>query len=364
MKNTLIAMDLAKSIFHVVIFNQAGKEQRKRKLRRSEVMRFFAQQEPCQVAMEACGTSHYWGRQLRSLGHQVVLLPPQHVKAYQRGQKNDYNDARAIADAAYHGSIRPVRVKTVEQQDQQVFHRLRKRCSRNLTATSNQLRSLLLEYGIAIPLGINSVCEEIPRILEDTENGLSARCRDLFRMQYNELLSIRAQLQWYDEELKHQAKEDDICRRLCEIPGFGPVNSSAIKDWMGDGKQFKRGRCASAALGIIPRQHSSADKQRLGGITKRGDAYVRSLLIHGARSVVSRAKSKTDGLSLWINFLVARRGFNKAVVALANKMLRIAWVVIARNERYQKRGEESSLGIELGAGSSASCPSLSTSYGL
>ena len=347
MKNNLIAVDIAKNIFHIVVFNQAGTEQQKKMLRRGQLLNFFAQQARCRVAMEACASSHYWGRQLKSLGHEVVLLPPQHVKAYLRGQKNDYNDARAIAEAAYHGAIRPVRVKTVEQQDEQTFHRLRKHCSRELTSTSNQLRGLLGEYGIVIPLGISAVRRELPFILEDAENGLSTRCRDLLRMQYEKLLSISEQLHWYDEQLKRQAKEDDVCRRLCEMPGFGPVVSSAVKEWMGDGQQFKRGRCASAALGIVPKQHSSADKQRLGGITKRGDSTVRSLLIHDARSVVSAAKNKADGLSLWINNLVAKRGFNKAVVALANKLLRIAWVIIARNERYRPRDGECSSECKL-----------------
>jgi transposase len=335
MKDTLIGLDLAKTIFHCVAVNRAGKEQQRKKLRRSQMMRYFHRLEPCKVAMEACASSHYWARQFQALGHDVVLLPPQHVKAYLRGQKNDYNDARAIAEAAHHGSIKAVPIKSVTQQDEQAFHRIRKQLSSEQTRLTNQMRGLLAEYGIIMAQGEAVARREIPLILGDVDNGLSETLRGLIERQYQRFVDLDNELAWYQRHLQCQAKTDETCKRLCEIPAFGPVVSSAFKSWIGDGKQFKRGRDASAALGVVPRQHSTGGKEVLLGITKRGDSYMRSLLIHGARSVVMHAKKKTDPLSVWINQLVLTRGFNKAVVALANKLVRIAWVIVRHNERYQ-----------------------------
>jgi transposase len=335
MKDTILGLDLAKTIFHLVVVNRAGKELSRKKLRRSQVMQYFTQLDPCQIAMEACASAHYWARQFKAMGHEVRLLPPQHVKGYLRGQKNDYNDARAIAEAAHHGSIRAVPVKSVEQQDEQGFHRIRKQLSSEQTRLTNQMRGLIAEYGIIMAKGEAVARREIPLILGDAENGLSERFRELIARQYQRFLDLDEELAWYQQQLKQQAKTDETCRRLNELPAFGPVVSSAFKCWVGDGKQFKRGRDASAALGIVPRQHSTGGKVVLLGITKRGDSYMRSLVIHGARSVVTHAKKKTDPLSVWINRLVATRGFNKAVVALANKLIRIAWVIVARNESYK-----------------------------
>lgn len=335
MKDTTIGLDLAKNTFYLIVLDPKGNILRRKKLSRGQVLRYFVQQSPCTVAMEACRSANYWGRQLREMGHHVVLLPAQHVKAYLRGQKNDYNDARAIAEAALHGSIRPARIKSVEQQDEQAFHRLRQQNSGELTRMANQMRGLLEEYGIAVAQGISALRRAIPEILEDAENGLTERFRHLLNRQYHRFLALEEELSWFDKQLKKEAKEDDVSRRLCELPGFGPVVSSVFKSWLGDGKQFKRGRDASAALGIVPRQHSTGGKDRLLGISKRGDSYVRCQVIHGARAVVMRAPKKTDSLSLWINSVVARRGFNKAVVALANKLVRMAWVIVARQERYQ-----------------------------
>lgn len=333
--SSLIAIDIAKQVFHLVMFNAFGKPVSRKKLKRSQLRHFISRLPASQIVMEACGTSHYWGREFTALGHEVALLPPQHVKAYLRGQKNDYNDALAIGEAYSHGKIRSVPIKSIEQQDDQALHRIRKLWVRMEGDIARQLRSLLSEYGIVIPKGIAQVKTHIPLILEDSDNGLSWRCRTWIRQQYEGLLEIEKQCEWYDQELREQAKADEDCQRLQDVPGFGVVNSSALKSWMGNGSQFKQGREASSALGIVPRQHSSGDKQRLLGITKRGDKQLRSLIIHGARAVVARAKSKTDSLSQWINALVQRRGFNKAVVAYANKMVRIAWVILTRKECYR-----------------------------
>ena len=337
MNHTLIGLDLAKSVFHMIKLDRHGKLTWRKKFSRAQLKRYFANRQSTHIAMEACGSAHYWARLFESLGHTVALLPPKHVKGYLRGQKNDYNDAQAIAEAAYHGALRSVPVKSVPQQDEQAFHRMRSQCVGERTRVVNQIRGLLAEYGLVIPQGTTAVRKALPLILADAENGLTPRFRELLDRQYQRLVTLDEELGWYKAQLQQQSKHDEVCQRLQDIPGFGPVVSSAVKCWMGDGQQFRRGRDASAALGIVPRQYSSGDKERLLGITKRGDGYTRSQIINGARSVVIRAGGKTDALSCWIVHLVETRGFNKAVVALANKLIRIAWVVIARGERYQPR---------------------------
>lgn len=333
-KLTTIGIDLAKSIFSVVVLSPTGKLVLRRTLRRGQLLAFLAKHDTCVVAMEACGGSHHWARQVKALGHEVCLLPPQHVKGYQRGQKNDHNDALAIAEACQHGRIRPVRPKSVDQQDDQAFHAIRNGLSRERVRLVNQIRGLLTEYGLVVPKGVASLRKAIPGVLEDGENELSPRFRELLHRQYQRLLALDEELAWYDRRLKQSVQEDETCARLIEIPAFGPVVASAVKSWMGDGKQFKRGRDASAAMGLVPRQHTTGGKIVLAGITKKGDGYIRSLVIHGCRAVVARAQSKTDPLSRWIQRVKATRGTNKAIVALANKLIRVAWAVIARGERY------------------------------
>jgi transposase len=334
-KHTIIGFDIAKQVFHLMKIDRSGKQIQRKKLRRSQVLRYFAQQPAAHIAMEACASAHYWARELQALGHSVELLPAQHVKGYARGQKNDYNDARAIAEACLHGSIRPVVVKTVAQQDDQAMHRCRQQLIRERTALCNQLRGLVGEYGIVIPRGVASVRRRFVAILES--EALTPRLKTVLQRQYQRLLALDEELAWYDQRLEQLAKEDPVCQRLCASPGYGPVVSTAFKNWLGDGSQFRRGREASAALGVVPRQHTSGDKPLLLGITKCGDRYVRALMIHGARSVVRAAAHKDDALSQWINRLVARRGFNKAAVALANKMIRYGWVIVSRGESYQPR---------------------------
>lgn len=335
MNHTIIGLDVAKHIFHLVEINHMGKRVRRKTLRRPQMLAFFANLDQRTIAMEACSSAHYWARELMALGHRVQLLPAQHVKPYLRGQKNDYNDAQAIAEAAHHGVIRPVAVKTVEQHDVQALHRIRRQLVKEKTAMANQLRGLLSEYGICIRQGVGHIRRAIPLILEDADNGLTSSFRAMLDRQYQRLIALDEDIAWYQQQLEETAKRSAVCQRLMEVPGMGVINSSALLCWMGDGQQFNKGRDASAALGVVPRQHSSGGKPVLLGITKRGDAEVRTLVIHGARSVVIRAKGKTDALSQWVNRLVEKRGINKATVALANKLIRIAWVIVARGERYR-----------------------------
>lgn len=334
-KRKSIGIDLAKNVFYLFVLSQAGKPAGKKRLNRNNLLAWLAKQEPCAVAMEACGSAHYWARKISEMGHHVELLPPQHVKGYLRGQKNDYNDARAIAEASQHGAIRSVPIKTIEQQDEHTFLQMRQHVSAERTRLINHVRGLLGEYGVVLPVGSHILREKLPDILEDTDNNLTEFFRQLLRRQQERLKSLDEELAWYDKELKLKSQQDETCLRLMAAPGIGPVVSTAMKAWMVDGSQFKRGRDASAALGLVPRQHSTGGRNVLLGITKRGNRSLRSLVVHGARSVVSRAHNKNDKLSLWINRLVATRGKNKAVVALANKLVRIAWVIIARNETFK-----------------------------
>lgn len=333
-KHKTIGIDLAKSSFYLVTLNSQGKREGKTKLTRPKLLNFMVQQPACTVAMEACASSHHWAREIQKLGHRVQLLPAQHVKGYLRGQKNDYNDAQAIAEACQHGAIRPVAIKTIEHQDEQTFLQMRRHLSAERTRLINHVRGLLAEYGLVLKQGHSVLRKALPDILEDTRNDLTDRMRTLLHRQHSRLIAVDEELAWYDDQLKHDTRQDAVCQRLLKIPGFGPIVSKAVKSWMGDGKQFARGRDASAALGLVPKQFSTGGRNVLLGITKRGDSYVRGLVIHGARAAVRCAAGKDDALHQWINRLVATRGVNKATVALANKLIRIAWVVITRGENY------------------------------
>lgn len=332
---TTIGLDLAKNVFHVVGCDARGKVVLRKRLSRRQVRPWFAKQRRCLVGLEACGSAHYWGRELESLGHEVRLIPAQHVKAYLRGNKNDYNDALAIAEAVVRPEMRFVAIKTVEEQDIQALHRLRSGLIRERTALCNQLRGLLAEYGIVLPKGVAALKRRLPEVLEDAENGLSDRFRRLIHEAWQQLQALEARLKFYDEEVACVAKAHEACQRLQTIPGFGPVVASVFYSRIGHGEAFRRGRDVAASLGLVPRQHSSGGKEVLLGISKRGDSYLRGLLIHGARAVIRQAGNKSDRLSRWVRRLVERRGHNKAVVALANKLARIGWAVLAHQTTYR-----------------------------
>jgi transposase len=332
---TTIGLDLAKNVFHAICCDDRGKVIKKKMLRRSKLLAWFANLPQSLVGMEACASAHYWARELQSLGHQVKLIPPQHVKPFVRGNKNDYNDALAISEAVTRPEMRFVAIKTPQQQDIQALHRLRERRLRDRTALCNQVRGLLAEYGIVFPRGVNTLRKRIPEILEDGENGLSDFFRNMLSRSYQQLTQLDEHIDAYTQELEAYSRRDDACQRLRTVPGYGPIISSAFYSVVGNGEAYRRGRDVSASLGIVPRQHSSGGKNVLLGISKRGDRYLRSLLIHGARSVVIQAVNKEDALSRWINKIRATRGFNKAVVALANKLARIGWAILANNTVYQ-----------------------------
>ncbi len=334
---TTVGLDLAKTVFHVVCCDQHERQVKKKKLRRGQVLSYFANLPECLIGMEACASAHDWGRRLRELGHEVKLMPPQYVKPYLRGNKNDYNDAGAIAEAVRRPGMRFVTIKTVEQQDIQALHRLREARLGERTKLSNQIRGLLAEYGIVLPQGVNVVRKRIPEILEDGSNGLSDFFRRLLAHTYQQLQEADEHIDFYTEELNRHSQQDEAVARLQTVPGFGPIVASVFHSAVGDGKAFRRGRDVSASLGLVPKQHSTGGKPLLLGISKRGDRYLRSLLVHGARAVVRVAANKDDPLSRWINRIKAQRGFNKAAVALANKLARIGWAILRNNTVYQPR---------------------------
>ena len=334
-KITTIGLDLAKNIFHAVCCNQYGKIIRKKMLKRSQVLAYFANLPQCLVGMEACASAHYWARELQLMGHEVKLIPPQYVKPFVRGNKNDYNDALAIAEAVTRPEMRFVSVKTTQQQDVQALHRLRERRIQDRTALSNQLRGLLAEYGLILPVGVNVLRRRLPELLEDAENNLSDFFRRLLAQSYQQLQQLDEHIESYTQEIKRYNRQNEACQRLQTIPGYGDIVASVFLSVVGNGEAYQRGRDVSASLGLVPRQHSSGGKDQLLGISKRGDRYLRGLLVHGARAVASRAAGKDDRLSLWVTKLIAERGFNKAVVALANKLARIGWAVLAKNTVYQ-----------------------------
>jgi transposase len=334
MKITTIGLDIAKRFFHVVCCNEQGRLINKKMLTRAQVLAFFQKQPTCLVALEACATSHYWAREIQKCGHKVKLIPPQHVKAFLIGNKNDYNDALAISVAANQLHIKSVGIKSIEQQDNQAQHKVRELAVKQRTALCNQIRGLIAEYGIILSQGVDHVRKTIPFILDDGSTQLSETFKTILRQLQAQLNALDTCIEAYSQLIVETVKSNAICQRIQTIPGFGPMVSSAYFNEVGNGAHYKRGRDVSASLGIVPKQHSSGGKDSLLGISKRGNSYLRCLLIQGAKAVVSRAGTKSDKLSQWINKLVKTRGHNRACVAYANKMARMAWAITVSGEDY------------------------------
>ena len=334
-KSMTIGIDLAKTIFFVVVLAPSGKEVHRKKLRRHQILAFLANHPKAVVAMEACSGAHYWAREIKAAGHEVKLLPPQHIKAYLRRQKNDYNDAEAIAEAAQYGRVRAVALKTVEQQLDQSMHRMRQALVADQTALVNRTRALLAEHGIIMPEGKANFRKTVVALLDDAENGVPWRLRELVDRQYQQYCVWEQELEWYKQQIEDRVHQDAVCRDLMSIPGYGEIVSSAFRCWIGDGQQFKNGRDASAAMGLVPKQYSTGGKIILGSITKCGDKHMRALIVHGARAFARVASKRNDRLSQWVCSLIERRGYNKAVIALANKLVRIGWAVVTRCEPYR-----------------------------
>ena len=315
MKITTIGLDIAKSVFHLYAVNKMGRYVKKKQLKRKQVLPYLARLEPCLIAMEACGGANYWARETEALGHEVKLIAPQYVKPYVKGNKNDYNDAEAIAEAAQRPTMRFVPIKSVEQQDIQNLHRQRERIKKARTALVNQVRGLLAEYGIIINKGVAAVRKGLPDILEDAENDLTTLSRELFADLLEELRVLDERFKQSEKQIEASNRGNEVCQRLDEILGVGPITASAAYAAAGDGMDFVNGRHFSAWIGLVPGQHSTGGKSTLLGISKRGNAYLRTLFIHGARAVLRHSANKTDRFSLWAQALLERRGNNKACVA-------------------------------------------------
>lgn len=335
MQVSVMGLDIAKNTFHAVGQDGNGREVVRKKLRRGQVRGFFAQTPVSVVVMEACAGSHHWGREIEALGHRVRLLPTRQTKPYMTDAKNDFNDAASLCDANRSGRIHEVAVKSVQQQDWQTLSRVREAAVAERTAHANRVRGLLAEYGEVVGQGLGRLRRRLPELLEDAENGLSALARELFAELYEELCHLDERVRGYDRRLQAVVREHEQPARLSEVRGLGPVLSVELPGRYGDARQFARARDLPAAVGLAPGQYSSGDKTRLRGISKRGDPHIRSLFIHGARSVLANAERDDDALSRFARRLKQRRPFNVAVVAVANKLARIAWVVLARGERYE-----------------------------
>jgi transposase len=332
----LLAIDIAKNIFQLHGVDGSGKAVLKKKLRRKELLSFIANFPVCVIVTEACGGSNYWARQFEKLGHEAKLISPQYVKPFVTSNKNDRNDAKAIAEAASRPEMKFVPIKKVEAQDIQNIHSVRQRLIVQRTALSNQMRGILGEYGVCLAQGISRLKKELPRILEDGENELTAQTREIISELQEEFLLLEARITQYDKKIEACFNANEACQRIGEIEGIGVVTATAVIARIGDPKHFTCGRHFSAFLGLVPRQNSSGGKQRLLGISKRGDTYLRTLLIHGARSALLAAAKKTDKRSVWLKKLEGRRGMNRACVALANKNARIIWSLLAHNTTYKK----------------------------
>lgn len=326
-KLTLIGIDLAKNTFHLVLCDQHGKMIGRKQLSRAKLHPFLGNTPACTVAMEACSGSHYWARIAAGHGHSVRLIPAQYVKAYLRGNKNDFNDALAIAEAARCPHMRLVKPKSPEQQANTTLARKRKSLINQRTRHINQMRAMLLEHGYHFAKGVTAIRKGVHQLLL-TPAVLPPLIMEILHDDYAELLHLDTRIQSYNAMVKRVVNGSAACQRLMQIPGFGPIVAQAFAAYVGDTKAFARGRDVSASLGMVPRQHSSGGKQVLLGISKKGDALLRTHLIHGARAVVNCLGDKQDPLSCWLRQLVERVGKNKATVAYAAKMCRIGWSVL------------------------------------
>lgn len=328
----LLAIDLGKQSFHLHAIDHDGVVI-SRKVCRTKLDLAVAELAPATVAMEACASAHHWGRRFEADGRKVLLINPRFVKPFVRGSKNDAIDAEAIYEAATRPTMRFVPIKSIEQQDMQSLHRVRERLVIQRTSLINHARGLLAEYGIVLPKGPWRFRDQAPSAIADA--NLSALADELFNELLDQLSDVEDRLSKLDATLLTLCRGHDACRRLSELPGVGPVIATALVAAVDDGRHFRSGRELAAWIGLVPRQYTTGGKPRLGGIGRRANHYLRRQMIHGARAVISRLAKREDRRSVWLKGIVTRAGFNKALVALANKTARIAWVLLARKETYR-----------------------------
>lgn len=323
-----VAVDTSKQSFYLAGFNAGGEVVGRRKLGRAGFQKWLVKHPRVQIYMEACGGAHYWGRYAQDCGHEVNLIAPQFVKPYRMGEKNDWNDAIAIGVAGRQGTMRYVGLKGEEQQVMQALHRVRSRVQRDRVALANQIRGLLGEHGIVVGKSIGVLKRRLPEVISDGD--LPGLLRALFGELYEELLELDAKLERHTRRVERLAKVEAMSVELMKISGIGPITATALVSEIADARVFRNGRQMSAYIGLVPRQYTTGGQVRLGSITKRGNPYLRKLLIHGARTVIRHLGDKQDRTSCWVRRLIERRGQNKATVALANKQARWAWAVMTQ----------------------------------
>jgi len=334
MEITTIGIDLSKNVFQIHGVDHRGKTALKKQLKREQMLPYFANFPSCLIGIEACGSAHYWARKLTALGHTVKLIAPQFVKPYVKTNKNDAADAEAICEAVSRPNMRFVPIKNGEQQAILAQHRARQGFVKARTAQANQIRGLLAEYGIVIPKGIVHIGKRLPEILEDGENELPGIFRQLIDRLGSNLKELDRQVKELEVQIQTWHRNSVDSKKLAQIPGIGPISASALVASIGDAKNFKDGRQLAAWLGLVPRQHSTGGKPTLLGISKRGDCYLRTLLIHGARSVVRVVEQQANHANQWLAGIMRRRNKNVAAVALANKNARIIWALLTQNREY------------------------------
>lgn len=337
MQRTGLGIDRANNVLQLHGGDAQGAVVARQQRARPPLFPCVAQLPPCRMGMEACQGAHSWAREMRKLGHDVRLISPQFVTPYRQSHKNDPNDAAAICEAVSRPHMRFVPIKEVEHQDIQGLHRARQLLIKQRTALCNQVRGLLSEYGIVVAQGVRRLRTSLPTLLEDADNGLTVASRELFHELYHQLVWLDERIGVMDGKILQVFTTSEACQRLADIEGVGPMIATALHAAVPQPQVFHNGRHLAAWLGLVPRQHSTGGKAVLLGISKRGDRYLRALLIHGARAVVYRWKDKQNpgARARWVQQLIARRGINCATVALANKIARVAWVLLSQGVRYQ-----------------------------
>ena len=335
----LLGIDIAKNTFQLHGADNSGKTVHKKRLPRRELAAHVANLPACTIVMESCGGANYWARVFQRSGHTVKLISPQFVKPFVKTNKNDANDAQAIVEAASRPSMHFLPIKQVEQQDIQSIHRIRTRIVKNRTALINEIRGLCLEYGVVLAPGAGRVKSSLCAVVADSDNELTPSSRECLQDLYDELVDVECRLKKLDTKIRQLCRQSENCQRILKIPGVGELTATAIVAAVPNANEFKNGRHLSAWLGLVPRQSSSGDKQVLLGISKRGDRYLRTLLIHGARAVLSHCRNADNDYRRWVIRKKATLSHNKAAVALANKNARIIWSML-------KTGEEFNYGVQ------------------
>lgn len=331
---SIIGIDLAKRKFRLVGMNKAGKVVLRKWLERRAVLAFMGNIKPCLVGMEACASSHYWAREIAKLGHEVKLMPGQYVKPYVKTNKNDTNDAEGCAEAVTRPTMRFAVVKSEGQQVLSQLHRVRDRLIKVRTALGNEIRGFLGEFGIVVPKGMDKLRRNVLEALIDNRERLADGTRQMIERLCEELSKVEEEIKFYERKIILEHKESPASQRLDKVPGIGEIGATALVAIFGGQNQFKNGRHFAAYLGLVPSQHSTGGKSRLGRISKRGDAYIRKVLVQGAQAVVQRIKNKKDRYSRWVQATLKRCGWCKTVVAVANKNARIAWTILARDATF------------------------------